>query len=169
MKLAQLIAYAVKLGVTEVRLVVGKPPVIKVGTDESTLNVPPLTMETIESLLSPVAGPGFGAEIASGREREIQFDIKGLGTVKGRIAAGSIVLQMPDPSAAVHARRSRGIEGYDISLLLSAIVLLGIGFARLVFGTDLIPESWRFENYAQACLLVGTLLIILGLARALNR
>jgi hypothetical protein len=51
---------------------------------------------------------------------------------------------------------------------LSAIVLLGIGLAKFVFGTDLIPESWRFENYEQACLRVGTLLIILGLARRAN-
>lgn len=47
-------------------------------------------------------------------------------------------------------------------IIMDAIgaVLLGVGVAELFADTNLIPESWRFENYALVMIILGIALML---------
>lgn len=47
-------------------------------------------------------------------------------------------------------------------IIMDAIgaVLLGVGVAELFANTNLVPQSWRFENYAMVMIILGIALML---------
>ena len=168
----ELVAFAIKNKAAELHLQPDLPPQMMWQGELRRINVPPFTSAEIGEMLAPHVNPELLHEFRVGRDGTFRFELKGLGTITGRITKGAAVLEMPNRAALLQAQaaassgtgqgtsQSRGMPGYMISLKLLGVVLLGVAGARF-FGMELLPEAWRFANYAVVCFIVGAFLLML--------
>jgi Tfp pilus assembly pilus retraction ATPase PilT len=100
-QLEELLAFAVKHQVLELRIEPGKPPLLKLATMESRVNVPPLQQADYDALVAPLLDDQARESLRFLGRCEFEREVASLGRFRCVVtpASATITPPVPDPNA----------------------------------------------------------------------